>query len=86
MARQIMEQVERGEASRQVRRALSSSATPVTVDRQGRIKVDEPLREYAGLVPEQKVIVAGNFDRIELWSPENFALVQDTGTSELAGR
>ncbi len=85
MAEQLMSRVERGEVSLQRQRAVSSSATLVTVDKQGRVGIDEKLRAYAGLATEQKVVVTGNFRVIEIWSPDRFARVNAAGTSDLAG-
>ena len=85
MAAQLMAQVERGEVSRSVQRVVSSSASLVRVDGQGRVNLDENLRRYAGLRPDQKVIVTGNFDRVEIWSPDVHQRIQSAGTTELAG-
>ena len=65
--------------------ALASSAMLVSLDKQGRVNVDEQLREYAGLQPGAAVTVAGSFDRLELWAPDRFAAVNDDGTGDLAG-
>jgi MraZ protein len=85
MAEQLMAKVDRGEASRQRRRAVASSATLVTVDKQGRVTVDDRLRQYAGLRTDDRVVVTGNFKLIEIWSPDRFAQINDEGTSDLAG-
>lgn len=85
MAEQLMEKVERGEVSLQRQRAVSASASLVTIDKQGRVNIEEKLRAYAGLTTEQPVIVSGNFKRIEIWAPERYERVQAAGTSELAG-
>lgn len=74
-----------GEVSRNQLRALASSAVVVTLDKQGRVNVDEQLREYADLAPGEPVTVAGSFDRLELWSTQRFQLVNDDGTGDLAG-
>ena len=74
-----------GDASRNQLRALASSAILVTLDKQGRVNVDEQLRDYAGLQLGEPVTVAGSFDRLELWSPQRFTLVNDDGTGDLAG-
>jgi MraZ protein len=85
MAADLVERVRRGEVDRQYQRVVSASATPVQVDRQGRVVVDANLRAYAGLTPESKVIVSGNFDVIEIWAPAQFELIQQAGTQAIAG-
>lgn len=49
-------------------RSIMHSAIPGQIDKQGRVKVDERLRRYASLDLSSKVIVAGNDDRLEVWS------------------
>ena len=85
MAADLKERVRTGEITRQYQRAVAASATPVTIDKQGRVNVEEKLRAFAGLATEAKVIVTGNFDVVEIWSPERFELVQAAGTNDLAG-
>jgi len=85
MAEQLMAQVERGEVSRQRQRAVSGSATLVAVDKQGRVNLDERLRDYAGIGTEQRVVVAGNFKVIEIWSPEIHQRITSAGVDDLAG-
>ena len=74
-----------GEVSRNQLRALASSAILVSLDKQGRVNLDEQLRGYADLALGEPVTVAGSFDRLELWSPQRFALIDDDGTAELTG-
>jgi MraZ protein len=85
MAMQLMERVDRGEVSRQRQRAMSASASLVQIDKQGRVNLDEKLRRYAGLHPDQRVVVTGNFRVVEIWSPEIYARIEQEGTGELAG-
>jgi MraZ protein len=85
MAEQLMSRVERGELTMQRQRAVSSSASLVTVDKQGRVSIDDRLRDYAGLTTDSRVVVTGNFKMIEIWSPERFERIRDAGTSDLAG-
>ncbi len=51
-------------------RFFVSGASNCELDRQGRILVPATLREYAGL--KKDVILAGNLDRIEIWSRERW--------------
>ena len=54
------------------------------VDKQGRITVDEKLREFARIPLSSKVVVTGNLDRVELWSESVYAEVADRGNAEMA--
>ena len=85
VANDVMEKVRRGEMDRKEQRALSSNMVEVSVDAQGRINVDEKLRQYAGLELNSRVIVSGSFDRVENWDPERHQRISDSGTQELAG-
>jgi MraZ protein len=53
--------------ARELRRFFFSGAGESSVDRQGRILVPAALTRHAGL--ERDVIVAGNYDHLELWQP-----------------
>ena len=58
--------VEAGRARAPGRRARSSPARPrSSPDKQGRVAIPQPLREFAGL--DRDVVVAGVFSRIEIW-------------------
>ena len=46
-------------------RLMLAGAMEVEIDRQGRTLVPEYLRQYAGM--KKKVIVAGLYDRLEIW-------------------
>jgi len=54
--------------SAQLRRAFFSAAEDLTPDRQGRILVNQRLRELAQI--ESEVIVAGVNTFVELWRPD----------------
>ena len=84
-AADLAARVRNGEVPRNQLRALASSAILVSLDKQGRVNIDEQLREYAGLLAGEAVTVAGSFDRLELWAPERFSAVNDDGTGDLAG-
>jgi transcriptional regulator MraZ len=85
MVEQLMARVERGEISLQRQRTVAANATPVTIDKQGRIPVNEQMRTYAGLANSQPVVVTGNFTVVEIWQPARFQRVQELGTTDLAG-
>ncbi len=48
-------------------RVLFSAAFDQIPDRQGRLMIPPPLRDYAGL--ERDTVVVGNHDTVEIWNP-----------------
>jgi transcriptional regulator MraZ len=52
------------------RRAFFSNAYPAELDRQGRVLVPQPLRDWAGL--NNHIVVAGAGEWLEIWSTEAF--------------
>ena len=52
-------------------RFFVAGATNCELDRQGRVLVPQPLREFAGL--EKEVVITGNLNRIEIWSKEKWS-------------
>jgi DNA-binding transcriptional regulator/RsmH inhibitor MraZ len=85
VAREMLEQVKRGEVSRAEMRATAASANELTVDAQGRINLDERAREYAGLTLGSRVVVAGAFDRVEIWELTRYQTINTAGNAEIAG-
>ncbi|HEY0518338.1 MAG TPA: hypothetical protein VGC84_02505 [Ilumatobacteraceae bacterium] len=83
--RELIAKVERGELTLNRQRAIASSAVLVGLDKQGRINVDEKLREYAELTVDSAVVVAGNLVRLEIWSPDRYARIDAEGTEDIAG-
>ncbi len=85
MAREMMRQVRAKEISLSRQRAFAHSATLVTLDKQGRVTIDERLRQYARLSPSSTVVVSGNLDRAEVWSSELYEQIAAAGRGEVAG-
>lgn len=85
MASEVIAKVKSGEISRTEQRALAANTIEVTIDAQGRVNLDEKLREYAGIALNSKVVVAGSFDRVEIWEPDRHARTIATGTEQIAG-
>lgn len=70
-----------GQNARNVARALASSSSQVQPDSQGRIAINQTLRDYAGLAKD--VVVVGVFNHIELWDPTRWAAVDAEGSNSL---
>jgi MraZ protein len=56
---------------RALSRYLSAKAMDDVPDKQGRIIIPQPLREFAGL--DGDALVVGAFSRIEIWNAERYA-------------
>jgi MraZ protein len=56
--------------ARDLRRFFFSGAGEADIDGSGRVLVPAPLVRHAGL--ERVVVVAGNYDHLELWSPASW--------------
>ena len=68
-----MEEMERREAAgtsdeRNLARFWSSRVQEVEIDRQGRMAIGQPLREFARFTTD--VLVVGAISRVELWDPQ----------------
>ena len=85
MAHELMRQARAKEISLSRQRALAHSAALVAIDKQGRVTLDEKMRNYARLTPGSKIVVSGNFDRAEVWSAELYEHIAAVGRGELAG-
>lgn len=62
---------ELGRPERNLARVWASGTQEADVDKQGRLFIAPPLRQYAGL--QTGVLVNGALNRIELWNPQRWA-------------
>lgn len=60
-----------GRDERNLARVWASGSTDVEIDKSGRMPIPQHLRDFAGL--EGEVLVLGAIDRVELWSPAQWA-------------
>jgi len=65
--RQMQERATVSRRDRNLARMWASASGEVDVDRQGRMAIPAPLRQYAAL--QGDVLVLGANDRVELWDP-----------------
>jgi MraZ protein len=86
VARDLIEAERRGEITRTRRRAIATTSSVVSIDKQGRLTVDERFRTHAGLAPGSPIVVAGTFDAIEIWRPERFVAIENEGRDEAPSR
>ena len=74
-AAEIIESVKSGSATPGQRRALATNTIAVSVDKQGRITIEEKAREFAGLTTGGQVTIVGNLATIEIWRPSRYTTV-----------
>ncbi len=69
--------------SRGFSRLFLAGAIECETDKQGRILISQPLKEYASL--EKDITIIGNGDKVEIWSSENWAkYISSVNTEEIA--
>jgi len=66
--------------SRAFSRLMLSGAMEVNIDNQGRILIPDYLRQYAGL--NKKVVIAGVFNRLEIWDETTWKQYQEKAEKE----
>lgn len=83
-AQRMIDDVDAGRTSRSRQRAFAASVVTVSPDKQGRILVEEKLRDYAGIEANSAVTIVGVLDRIEVWNPSLFETEEQAGKDEMA--
>jgi MraZ protein len=71
MATQVQQAPLTVRQAREYGRFLAMRAAEDTPDKQGRITIPAPLKEYAGL--DREVVVIGALNRVEIWDPARIA-------------
>lgn len=66
--------------ARQLQRFFFSGAAEVEPDKQGRILIPQPLKDYAGI--EKDVTFIGTGDRAEIWSTARWTSFNDNLTED----
>jgi len=67
--------------SRAFARLMLAGAMDVEVDKQGRFILPEYLRQYAGM--SKAVVVAGLYNRLELWDAEKWTAYKQMTEAEV---
>ena len=82
-ARELKEQARRDAAGHDRATFFFAGAQEVAPDKQGRIAIPAPLREFAGLL-EGPVVVTGAFDHVEIRATESWQQKKSRGEEALA--
>ena len=70
-ARRIASQPMNQARARRLRRMTFGNAFDLELDRQGRVLLPVPLRQYAGI--DEEVVIVGNGDYVEMWDAARWA-------------
>ncbi|MCK9578142.1 division/cell wall cluster transcriptional repressor MraZ [bacterium] len=68
-------------SARNFARVMLAGAMDVKIDSLGRILIPDYLKDYAAL--DKKVVVAGLYDRIEIWSEEKWKKYGETTDAQV---
>lgn len=70
----LREQVRTGAQPASALRAFGTQTQIASIDKQGRITLDEATRRHAGL--RNQAVIAGAIDHLEIWRPSRFERVR----------
>ena len=69
------------EKARKLKRLIFSGMIEGTPDKQGRVKISQPLLQYAGI--NKEVVVVGVNNKIEIWAKENWNKFLDDNEDQI---
>ena len=71
-AQRVLDQVRNGERPTSATRDLGVSSSLLSIDKQGRITLDEESRKHAGLRSGGQVVIAGALSCLQIWRPSRY--------------
>lgn len=75
-AKRLMDEVSDGTLPESTLRNFGVNSSVVSVDKQGRITLDEESRTFAGITPGGQAIVAGALKKLEVWRPSRYRTIR----------
>jgi MraZ protein len=85
-AAELIEAQKQGRISAAQRRSMATGTIAVSIDKQGRITIEEKAREFAGLAAGSQAMIVGNLNTLEIWRPSRFDVVSAEDVVESAPR
>jgi MraZ protein len=82
VAENVRAVAQQGANQRQAARSFFAGAAEVVPDKQGRVAVPQPLREFAGL--ERDVVVVGQLQHLEIWDAARWRDADRAGAAAIA--
>ena len=71
-AERVLVQVRNGERPQSAARDFGVSSSLLSIDKQGRITLDEESRKHAGLRSGGQVVIAGALSCLQIWRPSRY--------------
>ena len=76
-AAELLEKFSRGEVSDAAVRKMGTKSNVVSIDKQGRITLDDATRRHAGIEAGGTAMLVGALDRLEIWRPSRYETISD---------
>lgn len=73
---QLRERVRSGAVPEAAMREFGVSSSVASIDKQGRITLDEQLRRHAGITPGGQATIAGAVTQLQVWRPSRYRTVR----------
>lgn len=72
----LKDQVRSGDLPPSALRDFGVQSSVVSIDKQGRITIDEATRRHAGLATGGSAVIAGAIDNLEVWRPSRYEQIR----------
>ena len=75
-AAEVLDKVRRGELPESAAREHGVNSSVLSIDKQGRITLDDDSRRHAGLADGGSAVIAGALDCLQIWRPGRFRTIR----------
>lgn len=73
---QLKERIRSGDAPEAAMREFGVSSSVASIDKQGRITLDEQIRRHAGITPGGQAMIAGAVTQLQVWRPSRYRTIR----------
>lgn len=75
-AQLLLDAVSAGDRPESALRTFAANSSIVSIDKQGRITLDDQARRHAGINPSTNVRLVGNLKNLAIWRPSRYAVMR----------
>ena len=75
-AQLVLDQIRRGDRPESAARDFAVNSSLLSIDKQGRITLDDDSRRHAGLNSGGQVVIAGALNCLQIWRPSRYRTVR----------